>query len=141
MTNPACRGCGATLNQTFVDLGETPLANSYPGAADLDRPAEMHANIASGAPLGDFQLFQQVLETQLRRRLVHDQAHGPIRRMRTQENDTALKSRIPHARHGDQQLATEIQFRFSRFHTKLSVPFCPRCKSRAENLKSGLAEK
>lgn len=48
MTNPACRGCGATLNQTFVDLGETPLANSYPGAADLDRPDQcypLHARV------------------------------------------------------------------------------------------------
>jgi len=29
MSSPACRSCGAPLNHTFVDLGETPLANSY----------------------------------------------------------------------------------------------------------------
>ena len=28
-SSPACRSCGAPLSHTFVDLGETPLANSY----------------------------------------------------------------------------------------------------------------
>ena len=27
--HPVCQGCGAPLTQTFVDLGSTPLANSY----------------------------------------------------------------------------------------------------------------
>ncbi|MEE2980391.1 MAG: class I SAM-dependent methyltransferase [Pseudomonadota bacterium] len=48
MTGSTCRSCGATLNQTFVDLGETPLANSYPGAAELDRPDRrypLHARV------------------------------------------------------------------------------------------------
>ncbi len=26
---PACRFCGAALTRTFLDLGKTPLANSY----------------------------------------------------------------------------------------------------------------
>ncbi|WP_209509831.1 MULTISPECIES: class I SAM-dependent methyltransferase [unclassified Ruegeria] len=29
MTKPACRSCGAALTQTLVDLGLSPLANSY----------------------------------------------------------------------------------------------------------------
>ncbi|WP_299901218.1 class I SAM-dependent methyltransferase [uncultured Ruegeria sp.] len=29
MTQPACRSCGAALTQTLVDLGLSPLANSY----------------------------------------------------------------------------------------------------------------
>ncbi|MCP4935997.1 MAG: class I SAM-dependent methyltransferase [bacterium] len=29
MKNPACRFCGAPLETSFADLGETPLANSY----------------------------------------------------------------------------------------------------------------
>ncbi|NOC85796.1 MULTISPECIES: class I SAM-dependent methyltransferase [Ruegeria] len=29
MTHPACRSCGAALTQTLVDLGLSPLANSY----------------------------------------------------------------------------------------------------------------
>ena len=33
-----CRACGAALRHSFADLGETPLANSYPGVADLARP-------------------------------------------------------------------------------------------------------
>jgi len=32
-----CRFCGATLLQTFVDLGMSPLCESYPSAADLNR--------------------------------------------------------------------------------------------------------
>lgn len=41
MTNTmlrSCRGCGATLRNTFVDLGMSPLANSYLSAEQLDRP-------------------------------------------------------------------------------------------------------
>ncbi len=34
---PICRFCGAPLRQTFVDLGATPLANSYVAAADRGR--------------------------------------------------------------------------------------------------------
>ena len=51
MTGSTCRSCGAALSQTFVDLGETPLANSYPGAADLDRPDRcypLHARVCDG---------------------------------------------------------------------------------------------
>jgi len=37
-TAPACRLCAATLTHTFVDLGVSPLANSYLEASDLDEP-------------------------------------------------------------------------------------------------------
>ncbi|MGA8868153.1 MAG: class I SAM-dependent methyltransferase [Candidatus Sulfotelmatobacter sp.] len=33
----ACRFCGAGLRQTFVDLGMSPLCETYPAAADLNR--------------------------------------------------------------------------------------------------------
>jgi SAM-dependent methyltransferase len=33
----SCRFCGADLRQTFVDLGLSPLCESYAGAADLNR--------------------------------------------------------------------------------------------------------
>ena len=32
-----CRFCGADLQRTFVDLGMSPLCETYPGAADLNR--------------------------------------------------------------------------------------------------------
>lgn len=32
-----CRFCGATLERTFVDLGMSPLCETYPSAADLNR--------------------------------------------------------------------------------------------------------
>ncbi len=37
MTGFTCRGCGAPLRQTFVDLGAQPLANSYLEPAALNR--------------------------------------------------------------------------------------------------------
>ena len=33
----ACRSCGAGLRRTFVDLGLSPLCETYPAAADLNR--------------------------------------------------------------------------------------------------------
>ncbi len=33
----ACRFCGARLRRTFVDLGMSPLCETYPSAADLNR--------------------------------------------------------------------------------------------------------
>lgn len=39
---PSCRGCGAPLAHTFLDLGATPLANAYRGPADSDRPEYFH---------------------------------------------------------------------------------------------------
>lgn len=33
----ACRFCGAILQRTFVDLGMSPLCETYPSAADLNR--------------------------------------------------------------------------------------------------------
>jgi len=35
--NKHCRFCGASLNRTVVDLGMSPLCESYPAAADLNR--------------------------------------------------------------------------------------------------------
>jgi len=33
----ACRFCGAALRRTFVDLGMSPLCETYPSAAELGR--------------------------------------------------------------------------------------------------------
>ena len=45
-----CRFCGAVLTQTFADLGQTPLANSYLSEEDLigDEPIyPLHARVCS----------------------------------------------------------------------------------------------
>ncbi len=46
---PACRACGAPLTTTFVDLGETPLANSYLTAEEVaagrERRFPLHARV------------------------------------------------------------------------------------------------
>ena len=39
---PACRFCGAPLTRTFVDLGMSPLANSYVEPSDLGRKEEFY---------------------------------------------------------------------------------------------------
>jgi len=36
-TSKACRFCGTGLRRTFVDLGMSPLCETYPSAADLNR--------------------------------------------------------------------------------------------------------
>jgi SAM-dependent methyltransferase len=36
-SSTSCRFCGAALQQTFVDLGMSPLCETYPSAADLNR--------------------------------------------------------------------------------------------------------
>ena len=36
-TTRSCRFCGARLQQTFVDLGMSPLCETYPSAAELNR--------------------------------------------------------------------------------------------------------
>ena len=42
VTAPACRFCGAPLEFSFIDLGVTPLANSYLSAEQRDRPEPRH---------------------------------------------------------------------------------------------------
>lgn len=42
MSAPTCRFCDAPLEQTFVDLGFSPLANSYLEPEELDRPLAYH---------------------------------------------------------------------------------------------------
>ena len=37
VTTKPCRFCGADLRQTFVDLGMSPLCETYPAPADLNR--------------------------------------------------------------------------------------------------------
>lgn len=47
-TLPACRFCGAPLTQTLIDLGSTPLANSYVERSNLGQPDRcypLHARV------------------------------------------------------------------------------------------------
>src|SRR4051794_14633534 len=51
---PRCRSCGAGLTRTFLDLGHTPLANSYLSTAALERPEAtypLHARVCDGCLL------------------------------------------------------------------------------------------
>lgn len=51
MHAPRCRFCGAELRHDFVDLGSTPLANSYVTETDIaagrDRAYPLHARVCS----------------------------------------------------------------------------------------------
>ena len=55
MTEPCCRFCAAPLTHTFVDLGKTPLANSYVTRAEIeagrDAAYPLHARICSNCLL------------------------------------------------------------------------------------------
>ena len=42
MPGPTCRNCGAPLTRTLVDLGLSPLANSYVRPEDANRPDPMY---------------------------------------------------------------------------------------------------
>ncbi len=75
----------------------------------LDRPAEMHANIAQAIALGDVALLQKIGKADICRGLVDDQPHRPILGMCAEIDDAMLEPRITHARHGDQHLACEIR--------------------------------
>ena len=48
-STPGCRFCGELLTTTLVDLGETPLANSYLTQADIvagrDARYPLHARV------------------------------------------------------------------------------------------------
>jgi SAM-dependent methyltransferase len=49
-----CRACGAPLQRSFLDLGTTPLANSYLSDADLARPEpkfRLHVKLCEGCLL------------------------------------------------------------------------------------------
>jgi SAM-dependent methyltransferase len=51
---PTCRACGEQLRQTFVDLGDTPLANSYLHSNQLSQPEPkypLHARVCSACRL------------------------------------------------------------------------------------------
>jgi SAM-dependent methyltransferase len=39
---PTCRACGAKLTRTVLDLGKSPLANSFLTASDLNRPESFY---------------------------------------------------------------------------------------------------
>lgn len=49
MDIPNCRFCGSPLKQDFVDLGSTPLANTYLSAEEIasgkDKPYPLHARV------------------------------------------------------------------------------------------------
>ena len=49
-THPTCRHCGADLEMTLVDLGLSPLANSYVDPAKADKPDPvypLHARVCT----------------------------------------------------------------------------------------------
>ncbi|HXK55187.1 MAG TPA: class I SAM-dependent methyltransferase [Gammaproteobacteria bacterium] len=61
MTDQQCRNCGAPLSRTFVDLGMSPLCESYIAAAQLNQPEifyPLHAYVCEHCLL--VQLLQYV---------------------------------------------------------------------------------
>ena len=61
MTPSTCRACNAPLTETFVDLGETPLANAYLTADQLNLPEPaypLHATVCRRCFLVQLQEFE-----------------------------------------------------------------------------------
>jgi SAM-dependent methyltransferase len=65
-TSATCRFCGATLTESFCDLGLSPLANSYVGADQLDQGERfypLHAYVCSECylvQLAEFETPEQI---------------------------------------------------------------------------------
>jgi SAM-dependent methyltransferase len=60
-TTQPCRFCGAELQQTFVDLGMSPLCETYPSAADLNHGEvyyPLHAYVCSRCLLVQLEEFE-----------------------------------------------------------------------------------
>src|SRR5215467_12026090 len=84
-------------------------------AACFDRPALEHLHAASArrqlneiGSADDLELHQQVWKTDMRRRLIDDDAHGALRRVCTHVNQAAREALIAHRRHGNQHLTVEV---------------------------------
>ena len=61
---PACRFCGTPLTHTFVDLGKTPLANSYVTPEDvgaLIQPVLAHRLVLSPEAIAGGSTAEQIL--------------------------------------------------------------------------------
>jgi SAM-dependent methyltransferase len=99
---PTCQGCGAPLTQTFLDLGSTPLANSFvaPGQADPDPVYPLHARVCEQCLLvqveavvtpaeifGDYAYFSSYSDTWL----AHCQAYA---RMATERFGLSPASKV-----------------------------------------------
>jgi SAM-dependent methyltransferase len=59
--NKRCRFCGAGLKRTFVDLGMSPLCETYPSASDLDKPEiyyPLHVYVCDECLLVQLEEFQ-----------------------------------------------------------------------------------
>ena len=69
---PICRFCGAPLAVSLVDLGVTPLANSYRSAAELELPEPrfpLHARVCSACRLVQVDVAAKNHELNILRRL------------------------------------------------------------------------
>ena len=104
----------------FVDwqraLGlEIVGAVQHEAASGLDRAAEMHRHGAEpdwqpDALLRrhDVELLEQLREADIRRALIDDDAHGAVGGVGAHIDHGAGKTRVAHARHGDEQAPVEI---------------------------------
>ena len=76
-----CRFCGAALQQTFVDLGMSPLCETYPSAADLncgETYYPLHAYVCSKCVLVQLERIRECREylQRLRRISLPTLIHG-----------------------------------------------------------------
>ena len=73
------------------------------------RPAEMDADLVAALVGADVQLLQQVGEGDRADAPVDDQPHGAVGAVGAHIDHRAGEARIAHLRHGDQQLAGQVE--------------------------------
>jgi EAL domain-containing protein (putative c-di-GMP-specific phosphodiesterase class I) len=96
--------------------GEIVRAVQHEAEPRVHRPADLNVHVDQAraldrAALGlcpDAEFLQQLRKADMRRPLVDDQAHGPLRGVRAHVDDRAREAAVAHAGHGDQELAVEI---------------------------------
>jgi hypothetical protein len=80
MTDATCRLCRAVLTETFVDLGMSPLCESFVSADRLDGPETfypLHVRICSECLLVQLpRTFREKRSSLITRIFLHIQIHG-----------------------------------------------------------------
>ncbi len=74
----------------------------------LDRPAEMHPDIAPSRRPWNLQLIKQPGKAEVRGGPVHDDPHRPVARVGADQNHAFREARVAHAGHRNQDRTTKV---------------------------------
>jgi hypothetical protein len=93
----------------------------HEAALGIDRSAHQHRHVTDALAkadriglAGDVELDQEIRHAQIRDRLVDDDAHRPVRRVRAEIDHRAREALVADPRHSHEELAVEIGRVFER---------------------------